>query len=757
MKKNILSEEIVRNLEIMFPNKIQFERVFNKINSTLINEAASPLTNILKRTALELLEKAALVAEKRTKAGKIVKTIEGLGDVEKSEIDDISAALQRGDDELSSISGPARGLITRIIRNSANLEQQIYEGAILPAAERAGLGEKEFISAISNNAIAESKTVRQYLLDTFGGNELIADVLLSKVQKGIDDIENNKFVESLGWYRIVEKEQNSIIQTYKKYEPDFLRWARQTFIVTLNENGMIAQGEILQSQKQLRARINKKLAHIKSMIGKSKPEEINAELESLIMTCANYSKWSGESLVPMFEQYLEKNKIFKPEDIKLITNKGWYKAIMRDQLRPTRIVMGEAFFDSLFSYLKAVLPINPLGLIEMAIKGVSFTKQNLVKYCIIDLRRTVNLIIFRNPRLVEDIISTHTKAGRWSSIVGFFATYLVFDYWALPYANAAIKLAITNNAEINQLNDQIELYKKKCSELGLECADLKLLENPNEQTYNELVESQRPFFEFYDEMKSRGIIGKLTYPIEQFTHIDGVVDFVLTVVGKPLLFGDIRKLNEFNQRLKDSRDKLAKQMKDAGFNPDEYKDVEDLLNGYEEFLKTPEAHGISNEIILQNPCITDSKNKDALTIEKIDDATNKFKEISTGEILYLKDNIFYHEDTHNPGKPNIFRKFCSSDATETILPDKITVDEIKNIASCYWDGVDFEGAGKIIVDKTQGTNGIVISNNDEFKIYLKLVDSSGNSSQSDNFTIIYSEGDKKWKFKNGSGNFECIR
>lgn len=664
----------------------------------------------------------------------------------KKTFDDLSAAIENP--ELFKLLEVAqKKLLGQILSAESSIVDDIYRswiGATINAGKSKGSDiteEKIIKSILSDLDTNPGKTTYESILEltddgTGNTDPFLAGVMTNKINKKMIDIDSGKFVPENGILDVsgkgpgldkIKVEGQGAVQLADQILKGMNMSDLQT-LARVYRRTFKPMYELQQEYLALLKSVEQKLSTNGGMA-----QDIGYEIKKMADIMRAGKKWYNDHPEAHFEAWLQESGVSQ-------SVKNAIKGIGQTDPNAYRIAYNELkkdanYWNAFVIEARAFRRLWPFG-----DKTLGFGES---------LKRWGMFIIAKDPRLPSDIVQSLVSRG-------------VKGELAMQIANRVLLANVVYPAIIGGLLIPLQILLK-FAEFGYEMSyDEEVnwvdwnLEGKTSDDWPNII---------WERFKSNFLgaspgtwYGELIDPT--------LLDEVWLDVIKPMIpaFQDVDK-EAVRKKLEEWKNMKIEEVK----NSEEYKKLNSQTKKYvDDLLET--AKKAADDAVLKaveplvekNPCITDSQNNDAFVIEKTKDVSGKFKVIKTGQYVVLHtDGIIYYEDKNNPGKPNLFRKFCNTESPELILNNSLNVGEVKNIASCYWTGVDIpnqDGTSiRIIVDQSKGNEGIEITDNNKFVVYLKALDSSGNIIMEDKFGVSYSEGDKKWKFDNGKGNFECTK
>lgn len=785
MDNKIILNEVVRNLQLIYNDEKKINTIIENIlkNNLFLFEGVVGPKELFKRALREFLEVADGIESK------VIDTRNpSLGKAKdfssanfqfnnKSEISDdiidnlklVNANSQGTDLAMNLMQGPSKSLLAQWVAKDKFLANEIYEATIIPAIEKSNLSERQFLLKCRNQSKDQGITLREYLLKHFGaGNEMEVEVILDKISKGIDDINANKFVESIPWSRIPSKERGFLLGVWVKKAPDFLQWFTRTYCKFTIIDGKLIPPDFFSSQKILKKKLESQLAKLQYAYEHGTDTEKIGSWRQLCFTIMNYGSWVGDDLKPYIRKYVIDNKFMTEDVMNKIENKYWYKNFLERQAIESNEYVVPYILETVGAYIKGLLNLGTGGLalpfiafVRSVGQAASKEKQSLAKLMIEEVDSFFTFLAFKNGRRTGAMMAHQAKSGRFSTMLGALIHYIILTYYILPWFKSWMAVLTYNLAGVNRVDIKINQVREICKSRKVEGCDEFLDEieqsSPTSITREMIQEKFRkdsyaPLIELwkflpYTEGDST-FLDIISKTLDTVTYMDEFSSW-WTFVSYKLAFTNVNDLQELYSELEQESEKLNEELKEqTGQNLGRAITAQEALDEFEKYLNKPASIGLTEDVASKNPCIYDKEKtfliylKDGKLFDKNDDRL----------IINDDDKIIYYEDILNPGEANKFRKFCNG---ETILENKLNIDELKSLAPCFWDGLKDLQGNTIIIDQAKGDGGAKIVTNKSALLSLNVY--TGSTSTPTLHTVPIVLLDDGWKFQHYlfKGNFDC--
>jgi len=574
MKKKLISE-IRRSLELIYPNnKLIVEKYIPK---RLLNEQPGNYFTIVSQALKKIISRG-----EENIYNPDVLSIEGQS-FSKKAIQNIDAAVDLGDVGFTTLTNTERNLAKRLLSIEPEIINQIYNEGLNPFLNAANITEKEFMIEIRDNAKKAGKSVLDYLKGVFN-DDFLVDIIEPKISKSIEEIGLGNYIEKLP--ALIPRNESAIKAFFRRWEPQWIKYFRQRYLISSPIEGQKGlkgwAGEYFKSRKNLTIKMKERLEIIKSKLESTPPQEIDQDLNALANTVGAYSHSTADKIEGLYKTWITENKLIPAEQIEKIGKQSWFKEIIRNQTETAVDATNRAWLqevDGLFSSFG----MNPLSLYK-AIKSKRILDS--LGFIVPDFRRWPQFILFKNPRLFSQIVGSQTKSGKYGQIAGFLIGYILIDMGLLPLLEATAKTALENNANVNRLNHEIEGILKWCEKNNKNCGDLRTIDHPTLETWKSNYKQSLPFYTWLSDIKKGGSVINEDSFAAQFTYLDEFVNGMSDWILGPGLFNDITKVpDQLRAKWNQHKDTLVQELIGTGFDPTKYKNVDEMLEAFKEFIK----------------------------------------------------------------------------------------------------------------------------------------------------------------------------
>jgi hypothetical protein len=395
----------------------------------------------------------------------------------------------------SELTGVEAYSLGRLLSTSKDEAEKIYKEQIRKALKDLKMSEQELITNLKNQINQNGGDVRNTLKTIFqdpnnptdNSGEFLSGLMGTKIQQRIDDLNSGNFKNEI--FRPEDKWKVLL----KNLESSYVKALREIFIKYYKKSQDELEDEIVRRLDL----IEEKLTRV-SPEGKTRPQNVGADMRELFNIIAAWKKSAGDEIEPLLNLHIFDNPKIPARVKETLKKSGYVEEFMKH--------MNEEIYQSAFSVVKNTIKsyAKTIPFLNGAIKG--FEKEgykyleNLAKDSVESVGRIISYITYKSPQFPSEILSNSIRAGRNATLVEKVMGYLFLDNVAIPWSIATIE-GWLKNSNINKFNDTIKIIQELCAAGQLDnCPseeEMKQLENYTREQFTEEWMEHAPLYKLF--------------------------------------------------------------------------------------------------------------------------------------------------------------------------------------------------------------------------------------------------------------------
>lgn len=463
-------------------------------------------------------------------------------------------------DALSDIDARNLGAV---LSQDINYVNRLYQEQFRQAMSRLRLSEEDLLKKISNDLgpNPNEQQVQSYLASIFRNPqdpssfkpaETLAGTMASKIKNRIDEIKAGNFKEEIG------SPEGLVKAVGKNVTPPILLAFRQ-----------IMGGGLFRSTKKLQQKLDDIVRRIDEKLaqtgGGGSLKKINREVRELFNVIVAMKKTADTDIRYLYDLHITNNPKIPDKVKEELEKEGYVKKIieyMNEDLANStlpiirqklqRQVESIPFFGGLFrSIAKAATDENYKFL------------NNIFREQWTSIKRLFNVILYKSPETLEDLVVNFSRTGTWATFVEKAAGYLLLHNAVIPFALATIEGMMTNS-EIIKLREEVQALLELCADATLELncpeEEIKLMKNYTDKQFIDSFLDKVPLLKPF---RGEFHVDDLFF----FTYLDEVIRFTYDAWHN-YLYEDQDIFQKSLQRLKGLQNQYKEQLKLKGIDLD---------------------------------------------------------------------------------------------------------------------------------------------------------------------------------------------